>query len=729
MSRTLSPFPRNPRPVHALAACAAACALVLAPAAMAAEAPAPSAQVLQLAAGSGSYVTDDTGTLSQSQLNQLDAVLGEIAAEGGDAHVYLVDNLGDPATWAANQYQDNSSSPNFIALGIGVGDRHWSIATNKQGWPPAAESTVSDAVRARLESGDIAGAAQIFADRVQAETQTAAAEEPRTNTGAGTGTGTVVEQVPATDSGSGVAGGFSLVLVLALLAGGFFGVRKMLKKGKSTSHTSPQAIASGGGGKPVTLEQARQIDPSDITALRALPFGILKTRAEEELNSTDSLNRRAKQELDIARDEFGMERTRRFTAAMNTSTTTLQQAFSTYNNANTAGVPREAQAEAFARVVSQCGQADQALAAQSEDFQKMRDLLVRAPERVEELTRKTVAVTTRIPQADQTLNKLKASYSEQVLAPVADNIELAQAHLKHADGLIDSARELIKKPAGSQGGLIDYIRGAEDGLQQADHLLDTVDEAGPKLAAATTKIDDLISEIRQETAELKQLLDNPRNSGLVANKEDALADFAQVDKVLADCAADKDTDPLGTYAQLTDLDARLDEVIATVKQKASTHSRKQELFDQMLPPTTSMIDGVNDLVGSRPTVIGADTRTALARAQQYRAMALNEQSSNLDGAITHLRQANDAARSAYAAARRDLDDYNSRMRSNYRGGSGGGFGTFIAGALVGDMMSDMFRGSGGFGGGGGFSGGSFGGGGFSGGSFGGGGGGFSGGSF
>src|SRR5699024_2151294 len=83
--------------------------------------------------------------------------------------------------------------------------------------------------------------------------------------------------------------------------------------------------------------------------------------AHEELVSTDESIRRGKEELDIATAEFGPERTRSFTRAMNHSTTTLQKAFKIRQRLDDS-IPEtpEQRREMLVEIVSSCGQADDA---------------------------------------------------------------------------------------------------------------------------------------------------------------------------------------------------------------------------------------------------------------------------------------------------------------------------------------------------------------------------------
>src|SRR5699024_9203169 len=145
--------------------------------------------------------------------------------------------------------------------------------------------------------------------------------------------------------------------------------------------------------------------------LMQLPIETLEALAEEELSSTDESIRRGREELDIAMAEFGPERTRSFTRAMNHSQTTLQKAFELQQRLNDSIPETEAETRAMlVQIVSSCGQADDALDAEAENFAEMRNLLVNADSKLDEITQKTVDVRTRLPRVEQTLADLRARY-------------------------------------------------------------------------------------------------------------------------------------------------------------------------------------------------------------------------------------------------------------------------------------------------------------------------------
>ncbi|AZA14050.1 TPM domain-containing protein [Corynebacterium choanae] len=733
-------FPRSSRRLAArllLIGAATGCGLAgtLLPYA-AAEQMAPAMIVAQPATAVDSGVIDELGVLSTAEINALTNEIAAVRDAGGDVLIAFVTDIGgSPQQWAAEQTATHSN-PGFIGLGVQTQPNRYSIAYQQGAVAESAIDALDSRVRAALAQGDFYAAAEHIVQQAAQFSNAGATPAP-----GGVPSSTPVATPPqggaqspgsttnstSTANTPGLLGGVGGAV---LLGGGAFVVYRLAKRSngrRAVESSSPRAIGSGAS---VTIEQARTIDPADTVTLSKLPLAILRQRAEEELASTDQLNRRATDELAQATAEFGPEKTRSFTAAMNRSTTTLQRAFHTFHEL-TAGRPSDAELRAgLVSVISDCGTADQALAEQADNFAELIDLLVQAPAKIEEYTKQLVELSAAIPSAKKQAAALANRYPESVVAPVNQHVALAKAHIASAEDLLDQARNMLGAPSDSQGLIVDYLRGVSDNLTQTQTLLAAVDQAGPTLAHADSTIASLRAEITDELAELERILQESGTTALVSsNPEQTAAELKKAKQLLADAATAATTDPLGTLATLTDLDAELDELLAAVKQQVTTVERKSSLVDQLLQAAATNITVADQLVDTRPSAIGADARTALAAAKRSYAQALNGRSGSIDAAMGFARQADRQAAAAVAAANRDMQRYQQQLAPRYNSRGNSNMGAFIAGALVNSMLNNHHRSHGGFGGGGFGSGGSFGGGGgFRGGGFG-GGGGFRGGSF
>ena len=169
-------------------------------------------------------------------------------------------------------------------------------------------------------------------------------------------------------SGAGWAAGG--VGVLALAGGGAWAVNRRNSKKRGAAQ----------------LESAKQLAPGDTDSLGRLPTNTLEELARESLVAADESITQGKSELKLANDEFGADRVRPFTAAMNQATSTLQRAFHTHQKLYDAIPETEPEKRAMLiDIISSCGEAEQALQAKTEEFNQMRGTLMRAGEEVDKV--------------------------------------------------------------------------------------------------------------------------------------------------------------------------------------------------------------------------------------------------------------------------------------------------------------------------------------------------------
>ncbi|WP_299140109.1 TPM domain-containing protein [uncultured Corynebacterium sp.] len=625
-------------------------------------------------------VTDDAGVLSTEEKAELREKIGQLQKEEHRTlFVYITDELGtDPETFAAAAVKDKG--PNSAVYALSINDRKMGVQTGKD-WPKGRLDQMYDAAYDKLTSDEYGASALALADAAL---------------------GNSASNNSASDS-SGLAwlGGGAAAIVAA--GGGI-----MYYSRRTTKKNNAQ-----------TLESAREIAPGDTDQLGRLPLETLDQLAQEELVSTDESIRRGKEELNIALSEFGPERVRPFTKAMNHSTSTLQKAFHLRQRLDDA-VP-ESPAERrqmLVEIVSSCGRADDALDAQAEEFAKMRDLLIHSDEKLDELTQRTVGLRALLPEAESTLAGLKSNYDENVLSSIADNPELAAASLDEAEKLLDKARGVQAQPAGQQGPLVGLIRDIEHACEMTDRLISGVENAEENIATARGNLEALIAEVEGEINEARELERQGKAQGTTADWDKLEDLLGRAGTAVNEAKAHGQQDPLGQHTALTSIDTQLDEALDRVREKTSTHARQLDLFRQQISVAESNIQAAEDLISSRGRIIDSGARTALADAKRLHAQALHTERSDIRAALQSSREAVAAAQAALQRAKDDIDE---RRRRQQRQQMGNAAGNVVTGMVLGQMLGGG-RGFGGGFGGGGFGGGSFGGGDF-------GGGGFRGGSF
>ncbi|AWB84455.1 TPM domain-containing protein [Corynebacterium liangguodongii] len=593
-------------------------------------------------------VTDEAGVLSPGEKSDIEAATRKVSEQKSrSVRIVFLSSFGQqtPQQWAEAAVRANGS--NTAVLAISPAERSYALVGG-EAWPSSEIDAMDKAAYQQLTQSNYAGAALAALD-------------------AATG---------GTGGAAWVAGGLG---VAAVAGGGIWAASR-----RSTKKTTQQQ-----------LESARALEPTDTDSLGRLPTPTLEELAREALVNSDESIRRGKEELELATAEFGAERVRPFTSAMNTASTTLQRAFATHQRLYDAIPETEPEKRAMlVDIISSAGQANAALAARSKEFNEMRGTLMRADEEITKIVQRTVDARARIEPAAGTLADLRSRYSSEMLSSISQNIEVAADALDEAERILDQAREVAAQPAGRQGALVDLIAAASHAVEVSDTNLSSIEHAEANLRDAQANLPSLIEEIEGELREIDSLK--------TAREKGAQVDIAALDAISAEArstlnaVADRaERDPLAVYTDLADLDSRIDAEIDRARGAAATQERALTVLNQQLQVAATQIQSAEDLINSRGRIISSQPRTLLAEAKRQFNEARSRATSDTRGAIDFARTATETARRAAAAADSDVREYNQRRNQSVAGD--------IATAVIwGSLLS---------GGGGGFGGGGFGGGG------------------
>lgn len=632
-------------------------------------------------------VTDQAGRLSQEEIDSINKLAQDYRHKtDGIAYIVFVDSFPpgmDAQEWATQALKPIAASRYDILLAVGSNTYGYAYS---EAFTAKSFKQVDTAVVSHLRQHDWAGAASSFI--------------------------TTAQQVAAGGSSSGDSKGSAAVGAAILLGGlgllGAAGGGAVYAAKRKSKRDTAKAV-----------EQGRALDPKDTAALSQLSTAALEQLAAEELVSTDESIKAAQAELDISVGEFGTERTRKFTQALQHSQSTLQKAFAIQQQINDRKYTSEFDKRSLLiEIISSCGQADDVLDQEAKNFADMRNLLVNAPQTLERLTQSTVDLQTRITPAMEQMADLRRSFPAETLSSINHNVEIAQAALAEAEKQIDVGRDLAARPAGEQAGLIEAIRIAETDINQADRMLKAIESARSDIAAAQANLDALIAEIEGEIAQGEAIKSQGVAQGTQLDWNAVSNTLTRAREALQEARNIKDHDPLTAWTRLTDMDSQLDEMLEQIQSGITDHARVLQVFDQQSTAAQTAIRAAQDFISSRGRYVRSDARTKLADAEQAFEKAVAVRTSQTRDAINYARHATTQAQAALRVAQRDVD---SEMRQNNSGGSSAG--SFVAGALFNEMMNNNHRsGFGSYGSsGGGFNigggGGSFGGGGGGGGSF------------
>jgi uncharacterized membrane protein YgcG len=439
------------------------------------------------------------------------------------------------------------------------------------------------------------------------------------------------------------------------------------------------------------LSAARRVDPTDPTALAAVPLGALDDLSRSMVVEVDNAVRTSSNELALAIDEFGAQRTEPFTAAVNNAKVTMSQAFTVRQQLDdaTPETPAERR-ELLTQVIVSAAGADRELEAQTEAFEKLRDLVVNAASRLDALTQQVVELTARVEPAKQRLVALNKEFGPTALTSVSGNIATAKERLAFADRNISSARALADHAvSGQQGGLVDAVRATESALGQARALLDAVDNAAGDIRHAVDTLPSVLTDIKAGIQHATEQLQREKTKSAHTSELVAARDAATR---AVDAAGGGSSDPLGTFAQVAKADADLNRLLATLAKEQADAERLNRSLEQALFTAQARVRGVAEYIDTRRGGIGPDARTRLAEAQRHLEAAHDKKATDPTEAIAHANAASRLAANAQSLANADVV---SAQRAYTRRG-GNDTGAMLGGIIIGDLLSGGMRG--GFGG-------------------------------
>ena len=204
------------------------------------------------------------------------------------------------------------------------------------------------------------------------------------------------------------------------------------------------------------LAAARRVDATDPDALASLSVDALDDLSKTKVVDVDNAVRTSDNELALAVEEFGTDRTQPFTRAVSNAKAALVQAFTVRQQLDDAIPETPAQRrDLLTRVIVSAAQADRELNAQTAAFRELRDLVLNAPTMLDTLTQQLVDLTARMAPSQQKLAGLHNEFESTALASVAGNVSAAQERLTFADqttsgpGSWQRARSPASRPSSS----------------------------------------------------------------------------------------------------------------------------------------------------------------------------------------------------------------------------------------------------------------------------------------
>ncbi|WP_295791951.1 TPM domain-containing protein [uncultured Microbacterium sp.] len=639
---------RHPRVARAITTVAVAAAGVL-------VSPWSAAAVAPPTLGS-SYVLDQAGVLTDAQEAEVQSRLITLGDQTGlDLWVVYVDGFTDPPAaedWANETANRNNLGPHQYLLAVAIEGDTFSFYLSgdvDDGELTAAQLTSieQDRVQPALEAGDDAGAAIAAADGIRTAHAQSGGNQP------------APPPTPATQSGPALGPIVLVGLLLAAIAAAL--VWLALRRRHRT--------AEGPGAGPI-----ESIDE-------------LSRRAGSALVATDDALKTSEQELGFARAQFGDDAAAPFTEVLARAKADLDRAFSLQQQLDDDQPETDEQRRAaYVEILRLCAGIDESLDAKAEAFDELRALEADAPAALTALTARRSEVASTLTGADAELDDLRGRYTDDALAPIADNPAQARTRLElaaHQEAEADAALA-----AGRTGEAAVAIRAAQSALVQAEALRTAITARGADLDQAQQRAAALIAELEGDLATAAQLPDaDGRIAGAIASTR------AQLDAGRAALTGAR-TAPLRAAETLQQANATIDAVLAQVRDEAERRRRAGTQLDATLAQARAQVRATEDFIAARRGAVGATARTRLAEAGAALVQAEQLRADDPEGALALAQRAAGLADQAASAAQSDV--------GSFGGGGGGGdlMGAILGGIAVNALLGGGPGRRGGFGGGG-----------------------------
>ncbi len=445
------------------------------------------------------------------------------------------------------------------------------------------------------------------------------------------------------------------------------------------------AVIAGGGAYLYSRRRREQEAKARLESLRGASaeltvdqlstqsIEVLDDWSKEVLTDTDNAVHTSAAELALAVDEFGDQDTEPFRAAVEAAKRGVAESFVLRQRLDDA-IPEspEERRSMLVQIITTCHDVDAALDEQVRDFDELRNLLLGAPDRLDDLTRSIVDLRTRAQTAESTLALLIAKHGEDRVQAVSHNVELAEKQIAFADENVDDGRAAVAKPAGRQGAAVAAIRAAEGAVDQAGKLLDAIVNADAAIAGAGTRLPALIDEVTAEIADAATLASTPSLAQAVAAAQRAL-DYA---------TANAERDPLGSFTDLVEADAGLDRELEAGHAQAGERKRNDELREQGTAAAVAKVSAARDFIATRRGAVQAEARTRLAEAERLLAAARKRPATETGEAVDEVRRAGALADEALMSAQRDVVSWQQAEQPAAQGGDPSAIGAVLGGILV-----------------------------------------------
>ncbi|MGW7054939.1 TPM domain-containing protein [Streptomyces sp. NPDC054887] len=603
---------------------------------------------------------------------------------------YVRDFSGrSPQSWADDTAERNGLGRDDALLAVATHDRQYAYSVDQDSRLTDAEldDVARTAIEPALRQNDWAGAAIGAADGYAAVLAGRPVPVPDITPGPPDPGG-------GPDDGASGAGDLVLPVVVVGAAGALAAYSYARRRRRASTRTTPARTAQDAPEAPTPLPD-------------------LDARAGRELVAADDAVHTSEEELGFAAAQFGEEAARPFADALAYAKSELAVAFRLRQQLDDAHPEDDAtRRRMLEEIIARCAGADRRLDAESESFDRLRDLERNAPRALAATEAAFRELVGRTSTAEAMLTAMRQRYADSAAAPVTGHAARAKDRLAFATTSLTEARQAVD--AGDTGKAAVFVRAAEGAVGQAATLVDAVDRRARELAEAAGKLPGALTETETDLADARGLLEA---GGATA---DLHGRIARARAVVDDVQREKQSgryDPIDALRRVEEADAVLDEALAGARERESAGRRARALLDRATLAARSTTGAAADYIATNRGAVGSPARTRLAEAQRHLERSAAAAATDAPEALAEAQRADALGRQAQTLAEQDVREYADGFDSGFpdfgggiAGGSGGGglsgavLGGILLGGVLGGGRTGGFGGGmgGGFGGGGGF---------------------------
>lgn len=524
-------------------------------------------------------VTDPGSWLSDSDRSAIETAARTARTKGITIDVVVVPDFSGqkPDAWCKASATASSSKDSDILYAIAYNERSDVFCSKKA---PVSQTVLDNAQRQAeatltsnpLTASDTAIGAQTFINSVVSGYQSPSS----------TGSSSSRSSSSRTSSpGSG-----SMLVMLIIVGGGFIALlvhnNSRRSRGAGTAQTPAQAANMPGMSVAETV-----------------------TLANRQLLSADEQVRSAADELDFARDQFGIAATDEFARTLEAARAAVARGFERQKQMEDATGDAEKRSMASA-IMRDLGENMNPLSAVQAAFEQRRSEQATLPSRLTEASERLVEQRGDLERATAELAAIAGIYPAQMLTSLQDNPEQAHALLETAASAIEAAKQAVDTDRALAESTLDTAHRA---LMMAKHQTDAIFSAKSDLDAIRDRLGAAIGSISADLADVTSLRAEPAVfDPLVADARAAIAE--------GQAALMNNGDPLAALEHLRASEANIDAALAPLRSQRENAEKARANAQAQISLAETAFERAERYVQGRRGAIDLSVRSTLHDSEQ-----------------------------------------------------------------------------------------------------------------